>query len=223
MPEAEAVIEVLPPSKVKPVVVSISQAVLVPARVIELRPPNVNDLVFELSELNLPIVNNCPLVSSDPLVSVTVAALPVAMAPVNFHEPPTPLKLTLPALLPPKFTFCWVVEVETKSIAAVVVLPKVYVHPEVGKIKALLLAPAVPSPIKRVVAKLWLSVPVYPVRTIDLTKASSPATMVTLPEVAVATTSSAAVGTAPSTHVPVSSQFPPASDMVLVAAWLKFG
>jgi hypothetical protein len=59
-------------------------------------------------------------------------------------------------------------------------------------------------------------VPVYPVRLNDFNNAESTLTTKE-PEVAVATTSSALAGTAPSAQAAVSFQFPPAFDMVLVA------
>jgi hypothetical protein len=103
--------------------------------------------------------------------------------------------------------------VETKEMAEVVA-PKLYVIPETN-FKAMFPAPAVPSPIERVTAELWVRVPVYPVKSIE--RQTAGAAIVTLPEEAVATTSSAAVGTAASTQVVVLPQFPPPFAMVLVA------
>ena len=49
-------------------------------------------------------------------------------------------------------------DVEIKDIAEVVVLPKVYVQPLEGKIKALLLGPAVLVPIESVMPELCVRV-----------------------------------------------------------------
>ena len=99
-----AMVEVLA-FNVRPVVVEVFQIVPVPERFI-VEAPSVSVLVLELEESNNPLVIVCPLVSSVPLVSVTVAALPVFSAPVSFQEPlEEALKVTFPALFPPKSTF----------------------------------------------------------------------------------------------------------------------
>ncbi len=82
--------------------------------------------------------------------------------------------------------------------------------------RALLLVPAVASPIDNVIAALWVSVPTYPVKSIDRQAAAT--LILRFPDVAVATTLSAAVGTRPSTQVFGAFQFPPASEIVKVLA-----
>ena len=62
------------------------------------------------------------------------------------------------------------------------------------------------------------NVPKYPVKLKEPNAALVEVPVTTkFPLVAVATTSSPATGTTPSTHAPVVFQLPPASDMVLVA------
>lgn len=83
--------------KVRPVAVANVHGVPVPAIVIA-EAPSVRVLVLLFEELNKPIPMVCPLVSSVPLVRVTVAVLPVFNVPVSFQLPPTPLKVTFPAV-----------------------------------------------------------------------------------------------------------------------------
>lgn len=61
----------------------------------------------------------------------------------------------------------------------------------------------------------------YPVKSTERAEAAT--LIVILPEVAVATTLSADVGTASSVHVVVEFQLPPVADMVLVAAEAMVG
>ena len=67
--------------------------------------------------------------------------------------------MTLPSVLPVVVIVCCVVEVETKDNADVDAFPSVYVIPE-ANLRAILLSPAVASPILSVTAAVCASVPV---------------------------------------------------------------
>ncbi len=76
------------------------------------------------------------------------------------------------------------------------------------------------SPTSNSLAEACVKVPVYPVKFTDRASEGVPETpsIVRLPDNPVATTSSAAVGTAASTHAVVADQLPPAALIVRVAA-----
>ena len=85
--------------------------------------PRVSDLVFELLDVNVLTVTVLAFVSSDPLVSVSVAA--VVIFDENIQDPLDPLNVRLPRVLPPLSTVCCVAEVEMNDIADVVDDPSV--------------------------------------------------------------------------------------------------
>lgn len=116
----------MPALKVRLVVVARFQEVPVPETVAaDGSTERSKVLVLLLLEVNVPIVATWPFISNVPWVKVTVAVAPVVKPPVNFQEPPEPLKVTLPIVLLLPLTFWAVAEVEINDMADVVALPKV--------------------------------------------------------------------------------------------------
>jgi len=130
----------------------IVQIVPVP-EIVHVPEPIVSVLAVVPPDENFPILILNPPPSSVPAVRVNVAPVPIVKLSPKTHEPPLPLKVIFPSVLPPVVIVCCVAEVETNEIADVVALPNVYVMPETKR-NALFPAPAVPSPIERVIPEL---------------------------------------------------------------------
>ena len=84
---------------VKFVVVAAAQIVPVPIKLIE-QLLKLIVLVFEFDEDNRPTVKACPFASKAPLDTVRTPVAPVVRAEDNIQDPPTPLIVWLPTVLP---------------------------------------------------------------------------------------------------------------------------
>lgn len=88
--------------------------------------PRVSVAVAVPLRVQAPFVQVWPFTFNVPAVMVRTLELAAMVSELpNCQEPPAPLKVRLPIVLPPKAIDCWVAEVETKDMTEVELLPNV--------------------------------------------------------------------------------------------------